>query len=389
MNTPTITRCLAALLAVTFTTSVAFARPQAAQNGTDLEKQYAAQAQALRKQILAAVPATDATNKSAYEDAIQAEYAAKDQVKAAEEEMKAINKWKGLVGHAKNHWIRKADRGIKAAKEKLAQAKTDAEREAAEKELKKWEENRQAGVDALKERSANWEKAKQRLPEVEKQLADAKQALADAQNDVLAAHKNLGLDSLLASDKLDEALARYAVITEATPQRLAAFARQSDTHRKLIDNMLADGGLLVQMAVADGAKEGRYGEAMKIYTQIQQVDPKPEEGILQRLALAIALEHAKPISQRNPKGATNAPEFIDPVARYQQYATAYLNGELDPYFKDQSVWNLRFVIFGHEPDETLVWGREMMRNYRPDHITTDNHRWRYVAAVRTEIRYGS
>jgi hypothetical protein len=31
----------------------------------------------------------------------------------------------------------------------------------------------------------------------------------------------------------------------------------------------------------------------------------------------------------------------------------------------------------------------MLRTYRPDHITTDDYKWRYVAAVRTEIRYGS
>jgi hypothetical protein len=31
----------------------------------------------------------------------------------------------------------------------------------------------------------------------------------------------------------------------------------------------------------------------------------------------------------------------------------------------------------------------MLRNYRPDHITTPDFRWRYVAAVKTEVKYGS
>lgn len=47
------------------------------------------------------------------------------------------------------------------------------------------------------------------------------------------------------------------------------------------------------------------------------------------------------------------------------------------------------VVDGEEPEEILAWGREMLRNYRPDHITTSDDRWRYVGLVRTDIRYGS
>ncbi len=37
----------------------------------------------------------------------------------------------------------------------------------------------------------------------------------------------------------------------------------------------------------------------------------------------------------------------------------------------------------------LAWGREMLRNYRPDQISTSDYRWRYVEAVKTEVKYGS
>jgi len=47
------------------------------------------------------------------------------------------------------------------------------------------------------------------------------------------------------------------------------------------------------------------------------------------------------------------------------------------------------AVNGNEPDWTLAWGREMLHNYRPDHISTPDYRWRYVAAVRTDIKYGS
>ena len=176
---------------------------------------------------------------------------------------------------------------------------------------------------------------------------------------------------------------------EATPRGLAAFAQQGDEQQELIDEMLADDDLLVQMAVADGAKDGKYGRAMEIYRDIRKASDKAAEGPLQRLALAISLEHAVPVKQRNAVADTDAPATVDPVKRYLHFEKAFLDGELDPAFKDLSIWDYRMVVDGEEPDEILAWGREMLRNYRPDHITTADYRWRYVALVRSDIRYGS
>ncbi len=53
---------------------------------------------------------------------------------------------KALVGHAKGKWIGGADKGIAAAQAKLKKATTDAEREAAQEELAKWQKNREDGV---------------------------------------------------------------------------------------------------------------------------------------------------------------------------------------------------------------------------------------------------
>jgi len=47
------------------------------------------------------------------------------------------------------------------------------------------------------------------------------------------------------------------------------------------------------------------------------------------------------------------------------------------------------VVNGDEPDETLAWGREMLRNFRPDHIFNTNEGWRYVSIVSTDVKYGS
>ena len=86
---------------------------------------------------------------------------------------------------------------------------------------------------------------------------------------------------------------------------------------------------------------------------------------------------------------TDAPEFVDPVKRYLSYEKAFLDGELDPAFKDLSVWDYRMVVDGEEPDKIAAWGREMLRNYRPDQVTKPDYRWRYVELVRSDIRYGS
>ena len=197
------------------------------------------------------------------------------------------------------------------------------------------------------------------------------------------------LNRFLASDALDGRLARFLVLHEATPRGLAVFAQQGSEHAALIDRLLADDDLMMQMLVADGAADGKYGRAMEIYTDIQQESENAGEGVLQRLALAVSLEHAVPIAQSNPVARTGAPETIDPVNRYLHFEHAHLSGELDPAFDRTTTWELRMVVNGDEPDETLAWGREMLRNYRPDHIFNSNSGWRYVSIVASDVKYGS
>jgi len=220
---------------------------------------------------------------------------------------------------------------------------------------------------------------------------DAKEALAAATASAKAPAQAVlsKLKGFLSGDKLDAKLVKYVVLAEATPRGLAAFAQQGKAQEALIEKLLADTGLMKQMVVAGGAKAGKYGEAMQIYTDIQKANAKAGTGVLQRLALGIALEHAVAISQRNPTGQTDGPATVDPVKRYQHYEKAFLAGELDPGFKGLTVWEYRNVVNGHEPDWTLAWGREMLRNYRPDEISTSDYRWRYVKAVKTEVKYGS
>jgi hypothetical protein len=197
------------------------------------------------------------------------------------------------------------------------------------------------------------------------------------------------LEPFLSSDKLDAQLVKCTVLTEATPRGLAAFAQQGPEQAALVEKLLGDAKLMKEMLIGGGAQDGRYGRAMQIYTAIQKASPEAGEGLFQRLALAVSLEHAVPIAQSNPQAQINAPAIVDPVKRYLAYEKAFLKGELDPGFKDLTVWDYRWVVNGDEPDSMLAWGREMLHNYRPDEIETSDYRWRYVKSVKTEVKYGS
>ncbi|MBI1337156.1 MAG: hypothetical protein GC164_09360 [Phycisphaera sp.] len=318
------------IMALTMTVSLAQAKPAKSKEaepvatpltevGNKLAAEYTATLEGLKAQIVAALPKTDAAQKSDFVKAYQAE------ALASAEELKTVR-----------------------------------------------------GVDKKK-------------PETEQKHEEAVKALESAQAAATAPVKTVmtHVQPFLSSDKLDDKLVKFIVLAQATPHGLAEFAEQGTAEKALVDQLLSDNALMKQMVMAEGADSGKYGQAMKIYTEIEKTCPKSHEGLLQRLALAVALEHATPIKQANPKSATNAPEFVDPVKRYQGFEQAYLNNELDPNFKDLTIWDLRNVVNGDEPDETLAWGRQMLHNYRPDLISTPDTRWRYVQSVKTEVKYGS
>ncbi len=210
---------------------------------------------------------------------------------------------------------------------------------------------------------------------------DTNAAFAQAQAKALTAAKPLlaEADSFLASDRLDDLLVKCAVLANATPRGLAEFAQQGREEADLVARLLADKALMKQMLLAGGAKAGKYGRAMQIYTAIQKASENARNGILQRLALGTSLEQAVPVVGDGGE--------VDPVKRYLNYEKAYLNGELDPAFKDMTAWECRFITNDPTLDEELIWCREMLRNYRPDHIFKSDYRWRYVAIVKTDVPY--
>ena len=356
-----------------------------------LEKTYANELSTLRAEIEKALPRIDPALLAAFKRATENMKKAEAEAEAAQKEFGKIGSAKGLIDHAKGKWIGGADKGIAQTQAKLKGATTAAEREAATAELAKWQKNKDDGLAALKERQANYDALKKREPELARANETAKAAAAKAKDAEMAASNALlaAVGSVLDTEVLDAKLVRSAVLAGATTKGLAEFAGQGTPQKELVDLLLSDTRLMKAMLEAGGAKFGKYGQAMEILSAIGKVATKSGDPVLQRLALAVALEHAQPIAQGNAKDDANAPAFVDPVKRYQHYEKAYLAGELDSAFKNLTTWEMRHVVNSDAPDHILAWGRAMLRNYRPDHIYNPDYGWRYANTVRTEVPYGS
>ena len=364
---------------------------QLAETGKQLEAKYAAMLATLKAEIAKALPVVAEQKKAVLHQAQEAFKKAEAAANSTHEPLAKVKEGEALVAHAKGKWIGGAEKGIAQAEAALKKATTDAQREAAKKDLAKWEANKQDGLKALQERQAALDKAKADAAKSGQANQSAQAALAKARTDEQTAAKAIlaEVEPCLSGDKLEAKLVKGTVLAEATPNGLAAFAQQGREQEALVEKLLADTKLMKDMLIAGGASGGKYGRAMEIYAAIQKASPKASEGVLQRLALATSLKHAVPVKQTNAEDAKNAPAIVDPVKRYLHYEKAYLAGELDPAFKNFTAWEYRLVVDCDAPDEILAWGREMLRNYRPDHISNPNYGWRYSAAVKTEVPYGS
>jgi len=357
--------------------------------GEKLLAKYSDMLTALKAENVKALPAVDEKKKAAFKDAGDAVKKAEADASAAQKPLDKIKAAEALVGHAKGKWIGGAEKGIAQAEASLKKATTEAEREAAKKELAKWQANKEDGVKALKDRQAILDAAKADESKYIEASKAAQAALVQARSNQLNSAKAMLADVMpfLSSDKLDAKLVKCTVLANATPKGLAEFAQQGKEQEDLVEKLLADADLMKQMLAAGGARGGNYGQAMKIYSDIQKASSHAKDGIFNRLALGTSLEHAVPVGQRNADTETKAPAIVDPVKRYLHYEKAYLDSELDPAFKDMSAWECRSIVNSEAPDHILAWGREMLRNYRPDHIVTSDYGWRYSGAVRTDVAY--
>ena len=174
------------------------------------------------------------------------------------------------------------------------------------------------------------------------------------------------------------------ILIQATPKGLAEFCEHDvTTHGPLVDAFLTNVPQMKNMILNGGASDGRYGDSLVIYDKLQSQMAKDASNIMQKLALATALELATPIehSHDDKKG------FVDPIARFWHYVHAYERGELDDAFEHFTPWELRMVINCDSYDDELQWGRDFLKAYRPDEVLWKDEHWRYAWSVRSDLGY--
>lgn len=244
-------------------------------------------------------------------------------------------------------------------------------------------------------------------------IQQAQTAVDQANSSVQACHaaaqevaqsilKQEGIASFLSPQTIEDTplMVAYA-IQQASPTKLAEWCQHaSEQDQEALVNLLnpdpsetsEDDNFCLSLSdlIQHGIPaQGNYGRTLQLYKLISQEQQKQAivattYPVLQRLALAVALELAAPLPKTaiHPENAT-----MDPLQRYQHYQQAYLEGELDPAFDTFSVWQLRHVVNNDADHDELAWGRACLRNHRPDLVLSNDPHWRYTRIVRTDVAY--
>lgn len=193
-----------------------------------------------------------------------------------------------------------------------------------------------------------------------------------------------GLDGDKMSD-IEDRLVKGAIIAQATPEGLAAFADQGREYEKLLKKLFGDPELMKEMLRHGGPKKYSYGKAMKIYTEClgDDVDGDEEDPwvvVNKKIALACALELCEGVRH------FDVADEIDPVARYKHFEQAHRKGELDPAFPHFSVWEMRQIVNCDAPNDQMKWCRDMVMNYCPHITCITNPKLVYTYILDTDVR---
>eukprot|EP00534_Pseudo-nitzschia_fraudulenta_P003628 CAMPEP_0201121948 /NCGR_PEP_ID=MMETSP0850-20130426/5699_1 /ASSEMBLY_ACC=CAM_ASM_000622 /TAXON_ID=183588 /ORGANISM="Pseudo-nitzschia fraudulenta, Strain WWA7" /LENGTH=548 /DNA_ID=CAMNT_0047388515 /DNA_START=78 /DNA_END=1721 /DNA_ORIENTATION=- len=181
---------------------------------------------------------------------------------------------------------------------------------------------------------------------------------------------------------LEMSLVRSAILFRGGAKGFAKFAGESDLHGQLIETLLNNKKIMKEFLLHGGPTKKKYGNAMKLYTQIMAGLQKDRLYKLnKKLAMAVALEFA------SPQTVFDTSDEIDPLKRFAHYAKAHKKGELDPAFTYFSTWEYRMAVNSDASDEQLTWGRKMQMNYAPHITTLYDERWRYSYQVSTDVGY--
>lgn len=181
---------------------------------------------------------------------------------------------------------------------------------------------------------------------------------------------------------LEMSLLRTAVLVRGGSKGFAKFANGSDMNGQLVETLLNNKKIMKEMLLQGGPTGRKFGNAMKLYTQIMAGLEKDRfHKVNKKLAMAAALEFAKPQTE------FDSSIEIDAQQRFSHYVDAHKKGELDPAFTYFSTWEYRMAINSDASNEQLAWGRNMQMIYVPHITTIYDERWRYNRQVVTDVGY--
>lgn len=179
--------------------------------------------------------------------------------------------------------------------------------------------------------------------------ADARAELVRAQ---AGARSPADLARVAARPEVALAAARARLCDMVGDAALAECARDAEgtafLQRVWNDQAALDAFTTQPPAPQDAAK------SLAVWRAIDAFDPASRSGLLQRLAIAVALEHGVPVLPWSEWGDERAPR-IDPVKRYAFYRDAHAAGTLLACFDSLPVWELRRVVDIPLYDEDVAW----------------------------------
>jgi hypothetical protein len=237
--------------------------------------------------------------------------------------------------------------------------------------------------------------SKKNPPDKEEALAKANEDVTVATNQVNAAMERCRETAAAVLDQKDcqallllpdqqfvdsKDLMTYVLLQKGGAKDWADWCK-GDSAQQLVDFLRHGDDLPRRFLQAGGARQGAYGPAVTLYHQLvrEVVDDDEQQAVLERLAMAVALELCTPLKH------FDSAKTVDPVQRFIHYKEAFLNGELDPAFETFTVWELRHVVNCDASNEELEWGRQSLMNFRPELVYLRDPQWRYCKIVKTNI----
>jgi hypothetical protein len=191
----------------------------------------------------------------------------------------------------------------------------------------------------------------------------------------------LVLQEFLSHEFDDADILTWACITIGTPSYLADYCQKHPQSAEALVTLFGQPEQLRVFVQNGYPSHGKFGDALQL---LAALSPNAgEEPVLQRLAIAVALELAAPLD----KMVVHSSPAVDPLKRFVHYQQAYLLGELDPAFSQLTVWEMRMAINSDATEDELGWGRESLKNHRPDLVLMEDEQWRYCRIVRTDVGY--